>query len=207
MGGRALIGIGLIVVLLIATAAAGCGGGDSTASDSTANDVKAKEAKEAEAKENEVELASPSEGEPSREFLKKGSKNTIATYGSEASAKERQAASVVLAKSYKARATLDWAAQCETLSAAAKKENSERAEIQGVGGGGCPKELKARAEPLQISKDVRVNTLKGPIDALRVKGPRGWALYHGLEGVNYAMRMEKEGGEWKVGDVLEKNVG
>lgn len=205
MGGKALIGIGLIVSLLIATAAAGCGGSDSTANDSTASDVKANKAKEA--KENEVELASPSEGEPSREFLKKGSKNTIATYGSEASAKERQAASVVLAKSYKARETLDWAAQCETLSVPAKKENSERAEIQGVGGGGCAKELKARAEPLQISEDVRVDTLKGPIDALRVKGPRGWALYHGLEGVDYAMRMEKEGGEWKVGDVLEKNVG
>lgn len=196
----ALIGSWLIVICLIATAATGCGG-----SDSTANDASTSKAKEAQ--EDKVELASPGEGEPSRAFLQKKGKNTIATFGSEASAKEREAASVVLAKSYGAREAGNWAAQCSTLSAPAKKESRERAEAQGVGGGGCAKELQARAEPLQISKQVRVNTLKGPIDALRVEGPRGWALYHGVKGVNYAMRMEKEGGEWKVGDVLEKNVG
>ena len=41
---------------------------------------------------------------------------------------------------------------------------------QGVEKGSCAKELKGRAEPLQRTKSLRVNTMTGPIDALRFQG-------------------------------------
>jgi hypothetical protein len=176
MRARTACGLSVIAVLV---AVAGCGGGGS----SDAN-----------------------EPEPSREFLKSGSKNKIAKFGEEADAEEREAASRVLEMSLEAREAAKFDVQCSTLSAKAKEKNKEIAGIQNVAGGGCTKELKARAEPLQISKTSRVNTLTGPIDALRVKDDQGWALYHGKEGTNFAMRMEKENGEWKVGDVLETPI-
>ena len=39
------------------------------------------------------------------------------------------------------------------------------------------------------------------IAAFRVNGDRGFALYHGKNGKNYAVPLEKEGGKWKVGSV------
>jgi hypothetical protein len=142
---------------------------------------------------------------PSVEFMGPHGKNKkFAAFGEEADVEEREAASRVLEESFKARQGGDWKTQCATLSAKAVKENKEFAEIQGVAGGSCAKDLQGRAEPLQISKQVRVNTLTGPIDALRVKGDRGYVLYHGKGGGDYEMPMEKEDGEWKVGDVVEE---
>lgn len=192
----------ILAALLAAILAVGCGG-SSGASDPAGDGTSDSAADKA----DEVELASADEGEPSRTFLKKKGKNKIATFGAEASAKERAAASAVLEENLQAREAGDWSAQCATLSVAAKKDNKEIAEIQGVAGGGCAKELQERAQPLQISKQSRVNTLTGHIDALRAKGDRGWALYHGTGGTDFAMSMEKEGGEWKVGDVLETSLG
>jgi hypothetical protein len=44
--------------------------------------------------------------------------------------------------------------------------------------------------------------MTGPIDALRVKGDEGNALYHGTGNSDFAMPMKKENGEWKVGALL-----
>jgi len=173
----------------------GCGGSSSDANEADAT------------KPSEVEATKAGEAEASKAFLKSGSKNKIARFGEEASAKERAAASKVLTKNLRAREAGDWTTQCNTLSPKAIKDSAEIAEIQGVAGGGCAKELKARAEPLEISEESRVNTLTGSIDALRFKGNRAYALYHGIGGLDYAMVMEKVDGEWKVGDVLEETLG
>lgn len=192
MGFRGQVTGALLAALAIALLAAGCGGGSSDASGAESD------------KADEVELASPSEGEPSRAFLKKSREDKIPKFGDEASAKEREAASSVLEENLKARAAGEWAKQCATLSPGAAKEVKQGASAQGVGGGGCAKELKARAEPLQQTKSLRANSMTGPIDALRVKGIRGYALYHGVGGADYAMAMEKIDGEWMVGDILEE---
>jgi hypothetical protein len=175
------------IAIALAIAIAGCGG-DSSASDS--------------GQSNEIEAIGPGEPEPSKAFLK--SKKRFASFGQEASAKEREAASKALEENLKARQSADFVTQCDTLSPGGVKEVEEGAKEQGVQGDGCAKELKARAEPLERSKVYRKNTMTGPIDALRFEGARAYALYHGVGGQDYAMPMEKVDGEWKVGSLLEK---
>jgi hypothetical protein len=159
-----------IVTAALAILAAGCGGGSS----SDANEVEA-----------------------SKSFITKTGSNKLPKFGEEADEDEREAASEVVEEDFKAREKADWAIQCTSLSAGAIKRAEEEAAIWSVGPG-CAKNLAELAEPLYITKEIRENTLTGPIDALRVKGDRGWALYHGTKGKDYAIRMEKEDDDWKV---------
>jgi hypothetical protein len=172
MRGRGLKVTFLLAALSLVLIVAGCGGGGSSSSGSS------------------------SEAEPSAQFLKKKGDNTIAEFGKEASAEEREAANVVVTESLKARQAADFKTQCETLSMGG---------IKGVPGAenrkGCPAALKTTAVPLSASKEARTDTLSGPIVALRVKGKSGYALYHGNDGQNYAVPLEKEDGAWKVGSV------
>jgi hypothetical protein len=48
--------------------------------------------------------------------------------------------------------------------------------------------------------------MTGPIDALRVEGDRGYALYHGTKGKDYVMAMKKEDDEWKVSSLTESEL-
>ena len=73
-------------------------------------------------------------------------------------------------------------------------------------GPGCEKNLAELGEPWSITKEIRENTMTGPIDALRVKGDRAWALYHGAMGKDYAIKMEKEDDEWKVDSLTTTEV-
>jgi len=134
-------------------------------------------------------------GEASSQFLVAGKPNKIARFGQEATAAEREAASSVLEQNLRARAAGDWAKQCSSLTAAIVAGIKERASNLGIEHG-CAKDLETEAEP--APKSVRVDTLTGPIDALRVKGDRGYALYHGKHGIDYAMPMRKEDDTWKV---------
>lgn len=142
---------------------------------------------------------------PSTEFTAKGGNDRPATFGVVASEEEREAASEVLEMNLKARAAGDWATQCATLTQGSIEKL--RADAPNIGGGKrCPGELKAAAEPLSVSKAVRADTLTGSIAVLRVKGKKAYALYHGTEHKDYAMEMEKEGGEWKVARLATRNV-
>jgi hypothetical protein len=134
---------------------------------------------------------------PSSQFLKPGGKNTIPKFGQEASSEEREAAGSVVDESFKARAAADFATQCQTLSPRAIKEIPGAKDLQG-----CPKALKELAEPLSQSKKIRADSLSGSIAAMRVKGDRGYALYHGNDGKNYAVALGKEDGTWKVASIL-----
>jgi hypothetical protein len=192
MGFRGRIG-GLLTLAVLSGLAAGCGDSSSSAN-------------QAASKSNKIEASTPSEGEPSRAFLVKGKKNETATFGEEASAKERVAASKVLEENLQAREDGDWAVQCATLSQPATSEVKQGAAAQGVAGGGCAKELAGRAKPLKRSAPLRENTMTGPIDALRFKGSNAYALFHGTGGRDYAMPMEKVDGEWKVGAILTEEL-
>jgi ABC-type phosphate transport system substrate-binding protein len=172
MRGRDLRVAFLLAALTLVLIVAGCGGGSSSSSGS-----------------------SP-EAEPSAQFLRKKGSNTIAEFGKEAAAAEREEANVVVTKSLKARQAADFKTQCETLSIGG---------IKGIPGAenrkGCPAALKTTATPLSASKEARTDTLDGPIVALRVKGKDGYALYHGNDGQDYAVPLEKENGAWMVGSV------
>lgn len=212
--GRRLAGV-LVIALAVAIVAVGCGGGSSS-DDSGGGGSDGGKSSEAETTNTdgadtgtpeEVEARQPNEPEPSKAFLKSGSKNKIAKFGEEASAKEREAASKVLEENFKAREAGEWAKQCASLSPGAIENVKEIASTQGGGdGGGCAKELEFRAQPLKLTKGLRENTLTGPIDALRFNGNRAYALFHGPKGRNYAMRMEKVDGEWKVDDLLTEEL-
>ncbi len=166
---KRVLGI-LIVAAALAIAVAGCGGDSS----SDAN-----------------------EPEASKTFLIKGKTNTIAKFGEEADEDEREAASEVLEENMVAREAHDLEAQCPLLTAGAIKRAEEEAAVWEPGPG-CEANLKELGTPWSITKEIRENTMTGPIDALRVKGDRGWALYHGVGGKDYAIKMEKDGDEWKV---------
>jgi hypothetical protein len=138
--------------------------------------------------------------EASSQFPATAANKQIVDFGKEAPPAVREAAGSVLAANLKARETANFTSQCSTLSlktvdklVAPGKESPTAA---------CPAALKELAEPLSQSAPVRKDTLGASVAAMRVKGGRGYALYHGTDGKDYAMAMEKEGGTWKVAGLL-----
>lgn len=183
--------LGLIAALLIAAVAAGCGSGSSSSSESSSAT-------------DSTTAANQRKG--STQFLKPGVENKIATFGREASAAEREEASKVLEENLQARASGDWEGQCASLVAATVKQVEGEATTFGAEGASCAKALEAQAKPLAKTKVVRVNNLSGSIAALRVEGDKAYALFHGTDGADYAMPMNKEGDEWKVASLLAQEL-
>jgi hypothetical protein len=177
---RKVFGVVLLIVL-VGALLAGCGAGRSNSSSQAA------------------EGASRQFGNPEGS---KG-KEAVATFGKEAGEAERVEASAVLTENLKARWRANFAKQCATLGKRGLEavlgpwKSADAKEIAK-----CAKALKAFAEPLAGSKAIRKNTLSGEIAALRVKEGQAYALYHGNDGNDYSMPMEKEGGSWKVGAIL-----
>ena len=185
------VAVGTVVVVLLACLA-GCGGGSdtSTTGSSTA----------------EKETAGTRSKDVSAQFLKKdGSNKYFVEYGDEASVAEREAAGAVLAKSLEAREDKDFATQCATLTMKQIKELAI-GEVNADPRALCPKKLDEYARPYAASKATREDTFKPPLVALRVKGKTAYALFHGTNGTNYAFRMEKEDGQWKVGALLANEI-
>lgn len=174
--------LGALVVCLILV---GCGGGSSSTDSGSSSP--AGESSDGQAK-----------AEPSAQFLKpNGVNNKVVRFGHEASTKEREEVGAVVTENLKARAAAKFAAQCKTLNMKGIEE------IPGAKNrGDCVKKLKEFAEPLSSTKRVRTNTLTGPIVALRVEGDQAFALYHGNDGKDYVLPLEKEGGAWKVSALL-----
>jgi hypothetical protein len=144
--------------------------------------------------------------EPSAQFLTGTQSNRFAGFGSEAPSDVREAASKVLEENFEARAQADFASQCQTLNS--KTVESIAAPARGTKAAmQCPTALQKLAEPLAETKATRADTLGGPIDAMRVQGNRGFALYHGTDDIDYAVRMEKENGVWKVATILARKIG
>jgi hypothetical protein len=179
LGAGVLCALILLILPLVILTGCGSGGGPGT---------------------SQGDPAQPATG--AKSFPKDKESKKYVAFGEEASSTEREAASAVLTENLEARQTANFAVQCDSLGkaglesflGAGKEIEAARAE--------CPKSLKTLAEPLSNSKKARTNTLSGPIAALRVKGSKGFALYHGNDGNDYAMPMEKEGGKWLVGSIL-----
>jgi hypothetical protein len=177
----------LVLLILALVAVTGCGSsGDSSSSSSDSG----------------TEASQPVTG--TKSFPKTAESKQFVAFGKEAGATDREAASAVLTENLEARQGADFAGQCgslgkaglETVLGAVKSSEVKAARAK------CVASLKSLAEPLSSTKEVRTNTLSGPISALRVKGPKAYALYHGNDGNDYAMPMEKEGGKWMVGSIV-----
>lgn len=179
-----LLGIAILTPLSLV---AGCGGGSNSlgTSESTQSEIGNRQS--------------------SYEFLRpKGGNNKIVTFGVEAPASERNAASMVLENALDARASGNFASQCALLSAATITEITDESKD---GDATCPQVLKELAEPLKKTTKIRASTLHGPISALRVEGLKAYALYHGMNKTDFAMPMVQESGQWKVAALLEAELG
>lgn len=194
MGIKTGISLALVAAVLMAAIVSGCGSGGSSSSPGSSSS--------AGSTSSSGESSSSSETEASAQFKGSGPNSKIATFGQEADSEEREAASEVLEENLKARAARDFAGQCSSLTKGAIKVVDSAPTI--LHPEGCAKDLEAQANGAPES--VLANSLTGPIDALRIKGEKAFALYHGTHGKDYAMPMEKEGGEWKVGSVVTQEV-
>jgi hypothetical protein len=175
------------VAVVLAALLVGCGGGTSSSASNATS----------------ASASSGSGAGSSAPFLKPGSPtNELVEFGHEAGASERDAASAALSESLKAREDADFATQCQTFTRSlieqvANPKKGSSAEK------GCPTALNQIALPLSATKPFRKDTLgDGEVAALRIKGTRGEALYHGADGNDYAQAMAKEGAEWKVAELL-----
>jgi hypothetical protein len=193
----AYLGVLLIVVAVVAT---GCGGGSSADSAATAATNARPQKTSSEEPTSTGGSTSPS-GNPSSEFLKPGEKNPAVEFGKEAPDALREQVSRVVAKSLKAREKADFKTQCTTLTIEAIKQ------VPGADTrDGCPAGLKQLATPLSETVKARKDTLTGPIDVMRVKGKKGYALWHGNDGKDYVVPLEKEGSYWRLPSILTSEV-
>jgi hypothetical protein len=126
-----------------------------------------------------------------------------AAFGEEAAESERKQASATLERNMSARAAGNYAVQCETLSARVV-EQIEKVGSSAAGKKSCAEVLGSEAK--KAPPGLLENNLVGPINALRIKGNAGYAIYHGKGENDYAMQMELENGEWKVAATLTETL-
>ncbi len=152
---------------------------------------------------SEADSGSASEG-----FLRsRGPSAKLVRFGHEASPREREAASLILERNLEARQKGAFAVQCASLDAAGLREVVPDPTKGVARRTECPSALRKLAEPLIDSDLVRADTLTGSVAALRLKGKKAYALYHGKDGADYAVPMSKEGGRWHVGSIYTRKLG
>lgn len=132
---------------------------------------------------------------PARGFSKSAE---LASYGEEADEAEREQASLLLEKNQASRGARSFSAQCETLASSVVEE------IESDQGKSCAAVLAVEART--ASPRLMAHTLFLPVEALRVEGKIGYALYHGEDGTEFAAKMEKENGEWKVVGLFNEEI-
>jgi hypothetical protein len=138
----------------------------------------------------------PSIHGPGREFLIPDGDNLVQTFGDEASPAEREKASRVIQAWMKTRVAKSWAEDCRYLSRSYSTSLVKDAhEVTEGKVTSCPQAL-AYFGPK--ASGTSGNTLTGPIDSLRVRGPRAYAQWHGPE-EDWVLPMRKEDdGQWRV---------
>lgn len=172
----------LVLSALAVGATVGCGGGEATGETETT--VK-------------QERLYPWLKGPTRQFLIRGGDNAIQTFGREATKTEREQASAVIEAWMKARAAQNWGKDCSyfsrryvhsliTTDAVKVSEGKVKNCAQGLAYFG------------HAASGSYKNNLTGPVDSLRVEGNRGYAQYHGNDGHDWVIPVEREGGKWLI---------
>jgi hypothetical protein len=166
------------VLIALATGLIGCGSGDPTSGADTAAKVR----------------LYPWLKGPSRQFLVRGGDNAVQTFGQEATLAERDQVSSVIRRWMQARAAQAWTKDCGYFTSSYTKLLTEDA--HGVTGGKvktCPQALAYFGH--EASGNYK-NTLDGPIDSLRIGKGHGYAQYHGNDGHDWIVPVEKDHGRW-----------
>lgn len=133
---------------------------------------------------------------PTRQFIVPGGDNAVQTFGREATTAERRQASTLIASWMRARAAEDWAKDCSYFDRLYARELADEARYVTKGEvTSCPGAL-AFFGP-EASGDL-VNTMSEPIASLRVGNGHGYAQYHGDDGKDWIVPVDRENGVWKV---------
>lgn len=138
---------------------------------------------------------------PTRQFLEPEGDNAVQTFGKEGTKAEREQASETIHAWLRARAVQDWKKDCSYFSRTYQKNLTVDAHAVTHGRAkNCPQALAYFKH--EASGDY-VDNLRGPVVSLRVgvdKGQlnQGWAQYHGTDGKDWIVPLEREGGLWKV---------
>jgi hypothetical protein len=164
-------------------AVAGCGGGEATGGSETSA---------------RQEPLYPWLKGPSREFLIRGGDNALQTFGEEATKSEREQASEVIHAWMKARAAQDWAKDCSYFSKHYIHQliTTDAVVVSHGKVNNCAEGLAFFGH--EVSGSYK-NNLAGPIDSLRVGEGHGYAQYHGSDGHDWVIAVDREGGKWWVG--------
>lgn len=132
------------------------------------------------------------------QFRSKGGDNSIQEFGAEGGSAERADAAAVLHAYLDARAAGRWEDACSYLAAEVIATLEQFGSTYGAEKKleGCPDILQALTSGagtagLRAMADVDVGSL-------RFEGERGFLLYHGPQGVDFAMPVTVEAGEWKL---------
>jgi hypothetical protein len=182
MGEIRMFSVLLALMACCAAIAAGCGDNEATS--------------EGEAGAKQERLYPWLKG-PSRDFLIRDGDNVVQTFGREATKAERDQANAVIQAWMKARATQDWVKDCSYFSREYIHIMVETDAVSVSKGKvkNCPQALAFFGH--QASGDYK-NTLTGPIDSLRVGEGHGYAQYHGNDGHDWVIPVERESGKWWV---------
>jgi hypothetical protein len=132
--------------------------------------------------------------------LQPGGDNSIARYGAEAPAAEREAIEPRIETFVNERARRRWPAVCSRLSAALKAELRRFvAGSKKLAGASCATILAA----LNPKPNPFVRDQAGEIEllSLRAKGPQAFAIYRAANETVLYLPLRREGGRWSVGSV------
>jgi len=168
-------------LLLVAVVLASCGGDESTGASGG----------------DEEERLYPWVKGPSREFLVPRGDNAVQTFGREATKAEREQASRVIAVYMRAREAEDFEKACSQYSRPYAAEMFRDAnDVSGGKVKNCAQAL-AYFGPKALGQNYE-NNLTGPVDSLRIEEGRGYAQYHGNDGRDWVLSVEREDGKWWV---------
>jgi hypothetical protein len=128
-------------------------------------------------------------------FKVPGGDNSIQEFGEEAPGSDLSQAQEAVAALFRAFRSSDWSEVCgQYLSRKTFETIKEVAKMSPVAKGtACPDVLAGL-----YSTGVTPEGPRNGVDAMRIKGKLGFALYRGNDGKGYAISLESEGGRWKL---------
>jgi hypothetical protein len=177
---RSIGTVPVVLALLLAVSGIGCGGGTTAGTE-----------------DRKDPLAGYPKG-PTRQFIIPGADNAVQEFGHEADSTERRQVSAMVEAWLRARVRGEWGKACSYL---AKHLHPyvvvTGSEVSGKHLTSCGRGLGAVTHN---AEKPRYNIRNGVV-SLRVKGPQGYAQYHGTDGEDWILSVLREGGHWKIANL------
>jgi hypothetical protein len=154
----------------------------------------------------EVEVPLKVSGGGSQQFVVKGGDNSIQEYGEEKDESELEEAAEAVHGFFVARATGDWEKACGYLSKAMTEQLEQlAASSTTLKDKGCASFLEAFTTELSAASWRELTTVDA--GSLRQEDEQAFLIYYGAEKSVYAMPLNVEDGEFKVGALSGNPIG